>query len=278
MSFCETLAALANGGEIAPRILAVFAHPDDETLAVGGRLEWLAGSQFLYVTDGVPLDGKDARAHGFTTAGEYRAARCRELNAAFRLAGLDGLSCARTLGSRSDPERYISDQTAALHLSDLARTLASEIRTISPDAVLTHPYEGGHPDHDACAFAVHAAMRMLHDQVPIIEAPFYHAGPAGIKTGAFLPGGPAAAVSTLSPQQKMRKEERLACFLSQRETLRLFGTEAEQYRPALGYNFLQPPHAGPLYYEGFSWGMTGERFCELARCALDELGMGATAQ
>ena len=65
MSLCDVSMSLARGGAVMPRVLGVFAHPDDDILAVGGRLESLVGSQFLCVTDGTPLDGKDAHAHGF---------------------------------------------------------------------------------------------------------------------------------------------------------------------------------------------------------------------
>ncbi len=52
-----------------------------------------------------------------------------------------------------------------------------------PDAavVLTHAYEGGHPDHEAVAFAVQASGR------PRIEMAGYHAGPNGhMIAGQFL--------------------------------------------------------------------------------------------
>jgi N-acetylglucosamine malate deacetylase 2 len=50
-----------------------------------------------------------------------------------------------------------------------------------PEVIVTHSYEGGHPDHDACAFAVHHALELTRAQpVPVIvEASFYHIGPQG---------------------------------------------------------------------------------------------------
>jgi LmbE family N-acetylglucosaminyl deacetylase len=33
------------------------------------------------------------------------------------------------------------------------------IRSLSPDGVITHPHEGGHPDHDATALAVRPGCR-----------------------------------------------------------------------------------------------------------------------
>ena len=245
---CERLAR----GVAGVRLLVVLAHPDDEVLAVGGRLEALADSRFLCVTDGVPLDGMDAGAHGFRRLDEYREARRVELAKALR-----GLSVSRSLG--------ISDQRAAWDLAGLTRRVAAEVEAFRPEAVLTHPYEGGHPDHDACAFAVaHCGA-----SAPVIEAPFYHAVPNGMETGVFL-GDPGLMVE-LTEEQRARKRERLACFRSQAETLRLFGVDVEAYRLAPAYDFLQRPHEGRLYYEGFDWGMTGDRFCELAGIAEREL-------
>lgn len=245
---CERLARGAEG----IRLMVVLAHPDDEVLALGGRLEALTNSRFVCITDGVPLDGLDARAHGFCGLEEYREARRAELAEA-----LGGLVVSRSL--------EISDQRAAWDLAGLTRRVAAEVEVFRPEAVLTHPYEGGHPDHDACAFAVaHCGA-----SVPVVEAPFYHAGVNGIETGVFL-GEPGLTV-VLTEEQRTRKRERLACFRSQAETLRLFGVEREAYRAAPTYDFLGRPHEGGLYYEGFDWGMTGDRFCELAAVAEREL-------
>ena len=49
--------------------------------------------------------------------------------------------------------------------------------------VLTHAYEGGHPDHDAVAFAVHRAARRT--SAAVVEMPFYHAGPDGVARQVF---------------------------------------------------------------------------------------------
>ena len=269
LDLCERLAVLGQDGVEAPRLLVVLAHADDEVLALGGRLEWLGASRFLTVTDGVPVDGVDARAHGFAGLAEYGTARRAELKEAFAMGGLDP-ACARSL--EIDAGRVVSDQGAAVELVKLARALAQELAEFRPDAVLTHPYEGGHPDHDACAFAVHAAVRVAEIEVPTVEAPFYHAGSLGIETGVFV-SGDAGIQARLTEAQAARKRERLACFRSQRETLAPFGVDAERYRAAPGYDFLRRPHEGQLYYEQFPWGMDGERFCGLAARAMEELGL-----
>lgn len=65
-----------------PRLLVILAHPDDEVLAVGTRLERLSLARLVTVTDRAPEDGADARHHGFSTLEAYREARAAELAAA----------------------------------------------------------------------------------------------------------------------------------------------------------------------------------------------------
>lgn len=244
-----------------PRTLVVVAHPDDETIALGARLARFGDAQFIHVTDGAPRVGIDSQEHGFDSPDAYRRARVSELDEVFRLSGIPDVS-----------RRYmeIADQEAALHLVDLSVRLSRLFQDCAPEAVFTHPYEGGHPDHDACAFAVHHAanvQRRLTGTAPVlIEAAFYHLGSEGIETGAFLPEPrvPGEMVYELSAEEQERKRERLNCFVTQRETLKYFRTDVERFRIAPAYDFKMPPHSPPLFYDGFSWGMTSQKFCELA--------------
>lgn len=251
-----------------PRWLLVFAHPDDEVLALGGHLERLGASRILTITDGAPADGGDAGHHGFASLADYRTARRGELLAALAHAGL-----SPNLAPESAWQ--VPDQQAGFHLASLARVIAAEIQAFQPQAVLTHPYEGGHPDHDACAFAVQAAVQFAAMQNPpvVFEAPSYHAGPDGsMHTGSFLsPDHDSIAVLELTPGEQGNKAARLACFQSQAETLAQFGLERELFRVAPPYDFTQRPHRGQLFYEQFPWGMDGDRFCQLAWQARNEL-------
>jgi N-acetylglucosamine malate deacetylase 2 len=102
----------------------------------------------------------------------------------------------------------------------------------------------------------------------------YHLGPEGLHAGDFLPDVQADARGVtieLTPEECADKRALLACFASQKDTLRWFRVDVERFRPAPRYDFLRPPHAGPLFYEQHAWGMTGSRFRELAAQALEQL-------
>ncbi len=268
----ERVAAPAGSALRLPRALLVFAHPDDEVLAVGGRLERFAESRMLCVTDGAPRDGEDARLHGFATTADYARTRRAELAAA--------LALARFPLERSQPllleGKQIPDKEAVQHLPALARALAALVEEWRPEAIMTHPYEGGHPDHDSCAFAVHTAVRLLAHPAPVLlEAPSYFAGEdGGFTTGRFLPGAsPPITFCPLSPEEQARKRERRACFQTQSELLERFPLEYELYRIAPAYDFAAPPHTGPLLYEGWGWGLDGTQWREAATQALRELSL-----
>ncbi len=268
----DSVAAPAGSALPLPRALLVFAHPDDEVLAVGARMERFATSRFLCITDGAPRDGEDARAQGFATLEGYKNARRAELEAALREAGVP-LACAASLHLGSGDA--IADKEAAMHLPALTRALVHEIAAFEPEAILTHPYEGGHPDHDSCAFAVHAAVKLRGEALPIVEATFYHASETGMATDEFLSrkGAGLAVARELSPEESKRKQTRLDCFRSQRAILANFEVKRELYRLAPAYDFTAPPHPGRLLYEHWGWDIDGARFRALAEKALRELGL-----
>ncbi len=267
--------------------MTVFAHPDDETIALGARLGRFSTAHLVHGTDGAPQNEQDSRSHGFGSLEAYRNARSKELEWALHLAGLDHVK-GEYLG--------IPDQQASFCLLPLTCRIFRLLEKHQPEVVFTHPYEGGHPDHDACAFAVHHAVALQGSSlqpVPlIVEAAFYHASPTGIATGTFLEplqdfdeqsgreqDSPKQsthyAVLMLSPEERQRKQAMLACFTTQQETLRYFQLEQEQFRIAPAYDFRKPPHPGPVFYDQFPWGMTSQRFCELAGQAEDALQQGA---
>ncbi len=266
------LVALSGGGPILTRLLIVVAHPDDETIAIGAQLCRLRDALLVHVTDGAPRDGEDARRHGFAHLADYAAARGQELGAALIAGEAEAVRTA-TLG--------ITDKDAFLDLAGLSRVVAEFLRRERPAAVLTHAYEGGHPDHDAAAFAVHMACRSIAaaDRPAIIEMPFYHALDGRMVTGVFLAAphelkaaGEEVAIG-LGETDLQRKRRMVDCFHTQRQILSGCKLDTERFRPAPAYEFRAPPHAGALLYETFGWAISGVAWRRRAAQALAALGL-----
>jgi LmbE family N-acetylglucosaminyl deacetylase len=269
-AFLDLLAGQAREPIAAERIAVVVAHPDDETIGIGGQLSRLRGVTIVHVTDGAPRNDAAAQAHGFETPDAYAAARREELRAALALADVPERGLV-SLG--------IADQEASLHLPDLARRLAAFFQERDIELVITHAFEGGHPDHDATAFAVHAAVALLGRERPpavIVEMPLYHLGLTGWTVQRFVAAaGPQQLEIHLLDEQRRRKQAMLDAHVTQRQVLSMVAADVERFRPAPGYNFTVLPNEGRLLYDMYGWGMTGTRWQSLATAALQELRAGA---
>lgn len=231
-------------------ILIVAAHPDDEVIGAGIQMTRWDRSRIMIVhlTDGAPRNHPDRE--------EYAHERRRELYCALDLAGLRPDQCMEF--------RYV-DQEAYLNLVECTGRLVALIQNLQPSIVYTHPYEGGHPDHDAAAFAVaHAA------EGPVMEFTSYHMGPQGMLTGRFLAEGETETVEP-SESERMLKERMFQCFRSQQEVLTHFPVGPEKFRPAPAYDFTNPPHPGTLHYETLGWNISGPQWREKASEALQLL-------
>ena len=247
------------------RVLVVAAHPDDETVGMAARLARLGPAvTILHVTNGSPANGRDARANGFAKPILYEEARRAELEAAMSVAGIN----PGQLFSLRRP-----DQQASLDLVGIAYALAEFVSDARPNVVVTHPYEGGHPDHDATAFAVHASREIVGlSAPPIVEMTSYHMGDGNIAPGTFLPNGGPVTTLDLSPDELDLRRRMMLAYTTQQGTLGYFSQiSAERFRMAPAYDFATPPHGGPLWYEKFDWGCTGEQFRRNAVAAAAEL-------
>ncbi|HVV74131.1 MAG TPA: PIG-L family deacetylase, partial [Verrucomicrobiae bacterium] len=225
------------------------------------------GAHVLHVTDGAPANMRDAVQAGFATRESYARTRRGEAEAALSLAGVTParLRCLA-----------VPDQETSLRLIEVTRALLGILRETQPDVIVTHPYEGGHPDHDATCFCVHAACRLLEQQLRtaprIMEMTSYHNRAGIMATSEFLPSPVVPTVTLeLTDRQQAFKRRQFECFVTQSKVLRWFPVACERFRPAPAYKFTEPPHPGRLYYEQFDWGMTGARWRSLAGRALDAL-------
>ena len=143
-----------------PRLLGVFAHPDDETLCAGGTFAKYASAgaevRVISLTKGGAGQIRDASAATRTT---LRAVREKELDAAGNELGLTETRCL------DYPDGGLSEIDGQI-LVRLASELLSEI---DPDVVITFGPDGfsGHPDHIAVGAAVTAACYQMRSATSI---------------------------------------------------------------------------------------------------------------
>lgn len=251
-----------------PYVLIASAHYDDETIGMGGQLSRLKNISFVHTTDSSPANLKDAHLNGCATAAEFSRMRYNEF-----------CSAMNTAGHRipSSVELCFRDQQSSFYLLELAESMTELMRDLNPDVVITHAYEGGHPDHDACAFAVHQAIRKLKKnklKVPsVLEFSSYFSKEGMMGMSDFIPYGDLQKCEiVLNGRSLAIKKKMFSCYGSQQHVLQYFPVVTECFRTAPEYDFSRRPHTGKLYYENFDWGINGETWNNLALKAIKELG------
>lgn len=250
-----------------PKTAVIVAHPDDEAIGAGARLRALPDAVIVHVTDGAPRDPAYALRKGFPSREAYARSRQDELSAALAVLGVprERTHCLD-----------IVDGEAADRLVEITYRLADLLDQLRPEVAVTHPYEGGHTDHDATAFAVHLACGVLRREgapAPmLLELTSYHLYGGTRRLGEFLPF-PEMEERTLQlePGTQHVKQEMYDCFASQRQCLAPFPRDREKFRAAPRYVFTNPPHPGRLLYEHVSPEFNGERWRDSAKQALDRL-------
>ncbi|HLP78919.1 MAG TPA: PIG-L family deacetylase [Candidatus Paceibacterota bacterium] len=170
----------------------------------------------------------------------------RRVGAALALAGI-GTSQLHPLG--------FADQETVLNLVALTESLVNKPLELQPAIVITQPYEGGHPDHDSTAFAVHTACEILLKEqgvAPIIVEATSYFNRAGIMaTSEFLPRARSDIKTfALAEAERAFKRRLFACFRTQQNVLQYFPLAIERFRAS--FDFTAPPHPGKLYYKLFN--------------------------
>lgn len=261
------LPADASAAVDPPRVVVLVAHPDDEAIGAGALLTELPDAWVVHVTDGAPSDPEAAQRRGYSSRDSYAEARRAEVMAALSLAGIP-MSRVRCLG-------YV-DGEATLSLVQLCHDVIALMIELEPEIVVTHPYEGGHTDHDATAFAVHLACGILRREgVPapvVLELTSYHSRNGKRVRNQFLPRKNVPERSLeLPPEAQLLKLRMFEQFVSQRECLRDFPVQTERFRIAPRYTFTAPPHDGQLDYERYCARICGDEWRSRAGKALELL-------
>jgi LmbE family N-acetylglucosaminyl deacetylase len=250
-----------------PKTAIIVAHPDDEAIGAGALMRELPDVVVAHVTDGAPTHVDAARRNGHGTREDYARARREEVVAALRLVGIPA-ERIRCLG-------YV-DGEAALRLVEISYAVAGVLDELRPDVVLTHPYEGGHTDHDATAFAVHLACGVLRREgVPapvVLELTSYHNRGGHRVHADFLPFWPVPTRRVDLPREaQLLKARMFRYFMTQQKVLSSFPLNVERFRLAPRYVFTVPPHEGPLDYERYCTTITGAEWRANAEKALHVL-------
>lgn len=135
------------------RILAVFAHPDDESIVAGTLIEHI--KQGAYVTYACMTLGEMGRNMGvppFASRVTLPLIRAQELVEACRVIGIQDV---RKLGMHDKTIEFEDRELWAGRLRDL-------ILEVKPNIIYTfYPGHGVHPDHDACGAMVIRAVELL---------------------------------------------------------------------------------------------------------------------
>jgi len=160
-------------------ILAVLAHPDDETFGLGGTLAFYAkkGYDVYYVcaTRGEVGSADEEFMKGFKDTAEMRT---DELMRAAKILGLKDVFFLgyRDSGMPGSEENKHPDAQVAHPIDEVAGRVVKHIRELKPDIVLTFDPIGGykHPDHIHIQRATTLAFEKADDASfhPEAGAPF----------------------------------------------------------------------------------------------------------
>lgn len=139
-------------------LLAVLAHPDDESFGPGGTLAFYARNgvqvHLLCATRGEVGQADPDLLRGYAGVGELRENELRCAAAILRLASVEFLGY-RDSGMPGSPDNRHPQALAAAPTEAVAAQITNAIRRLRPQVVLTFDPIGGyqHPDH----IAVHQA-------------------------------------------------------------------------------------------------------------------------
>jgi LmbE family N-acetylglucosaminyl deacetylase len=159
----------------APRLMAVLAHPDDESLGVGGTLaKYASEGADVFLLTATRGDSGRYRGHGHGDPqhpGRSELARIREaeLRAAASVLGVREVSLLEYHDQRLD----------RANPREAVAAIVRHVRRVQPDVVMTFGPDGayGHPDHIAISQFTTAAMVAAADSAfpgHEIEAPRPH--------------------------------------------------------------------------------------------------------
>src|SRR5262249_34164026 len=154
-----------------------------------------------FATDGAPREEGFWKQYGSRQA--YAAVRRQE---AQQVMGSIG---ACTIFLADCVEGGITDQELFQNLPAAITQAKAVVAQVQPDCILTPPYEGGHPDHDAACFIGSVLGR--HRNLPVWESPLYHRKANGsivVQSFAEQTGGERELRTGAATGEKSREKEK----------------------------------------------------------------------
>jgi N-acetyl-1-D-myo-inositol-2-amino-2-deoxy-alpha-D-glucopyranoside deacetylase len=164
------------GAKDNPVLLAVLAHPDDESFGLGGTLALYARSgvdvHLVCATRGESGDVKPEHLKNFNSITERRM---HELSCAADVLGLAGVHFLdyRDSGMSGSPDNDHPQSLVSAPVDEVAAHMSDFIRQLRPEVVLTFDPIGGykHPDHIAVHNATVKAFKLAAD--PQFNSEYY---------------------------------------------------------------------------------------------------------
>ena len=156
-------------------LLAIFAHPDDESFGIGGTLAKYAREgaavHYLCGTRGESGTVDPEFLQGYADISELRST---ELECASRELGLSGVHYLgyRDSGMPGSPDNRHPNSLFSASVDDVAGRIIRFLDSLHPDVVITHDKFGGygHPDHIKL---YHATVRAYEQRygVSLVDPP-----------------------------------------------------------------------------------------------------------
>jgi LmbE family N-acetylglucosaminyl deacetylase len=207
------------------KVLVLVAHPDDETIGCSGLLQRASSALVVFAVDGAPPHYGFEKRYG--SLKQYSDTRF--LEASLALNALPHCSFGRLVRQNG---AYYVDQHLFERMPEALASLNQFVCRFSPDFIVTHAYEGGHIDHDACHFlAAHIAR--AHNLM-LMEFPSYSKAEDGRDIFQRFRNSQANEVILKLREHEIEiKRQMLASYRTQQALTPVFQLHTERFRPAL---------------------------------------------